>query len=632
MSDFLERVRKNAESVGGVGHWSWNLTTAEIFWSDECYKIYGRDPATWTPSPDNYHSDIHEDDFDEIVESGKWKIESQEPYFEEYRYYKGGSGTDILWVRTDCDFITNDEGELCIVGVSRDITEQKRTELELQQSRNRFQAFADAASDWFWEMDTSLRFTYLSTRTEEILGVPASDLLGKTRREIAGEMTDSEKWQLHFDDLDAHRAFRDFRFVRKGHDGRLQYVTTSGIPVFDEQGSFAGYAGASSNLMGRLDPEEKAHLAREQLAAAVNALSELFVLWDPQDRLVVCNDRFRKINEAVIETTEPGTYFRDHIRAVLDQGAYPASKDREEEWYAIRVDRHVNPGQPFEVARQDGRWLSVSEQKLPDGSTITISSDVTERKRQEEDLRIAKQNAEFANRAKSEFLAHMSHELRTPLNAIIGFSQICESELFGKQSNPKYVEYASDIRTASTHLLDLISDVLDISKLEEGEYKIEESVFSIEKALEACLTMVTGRASSKQIKIYISVDPGVDRLKADERLVKQIVLNLLSNAIKFTPTGGRVSVRASLAEDEGLNMSVIDNGNGIAAEDIAKILEPYVQVRDNPGIAHEGTGLGLPIVKGLTELHGGKLYIDSEVGHGTQMTVRMPSERVVSPG
>jgi len=630
VSDFLERVRKNAESVGGVGYWSWNLETGDIFWSEECYKIYGRDAMSWTPTIDNYQDHIHDDDREGIIASGHQKIERQEPYFMEYRYYKGGSRDDVLWVRTDCDFITNDDGELCIVGVSRDISEQKSTEFELQQSRNRFETFADAASDWFWEMDASLRFTYVSPRAVEILGVPVSFLIGKTRREISGEMIDNEKWQRHYEELDAHRAFRDFKFVRKGHDGRLQYIATSGIPKFDEEGNFTGYAGASSSLAGRLDEEEKANLVREQLAAAVNALSELFVLWDPQDRLVICNDQFRKINEAVSETTEPGTLFRDHVRAVLEHGAYPASKGREEEWYADRIAQHENPGQPFEVDRQGGRCLLVHEQKIPDGSTITISSDITERKRHEEDLRIAKQNAEFANRAKTEFLAHMSHELRTPLNAIIGFSQICESELFGKQSNPKYVEYATDIRTASTHLLDLISDVLDISKLEEGEYKIEEAVFSIEKALEACLTMVTGRASSKQIKINVSVDPGINRLKADERLVKQIVLNLLSNAIKFTPAGGRVSVRASLAEDEGLNISVIDNGNGIAEDDIAKILEPYVQVRDNPGVAHEGTGLGLPIVKGLTELHGGQLFIDSEIGHGTKITVRMPKERVVS--
>ncbi len=632
MSDFIDNVRKNAEAVGGVGYWSWNLGTNEVYWSAECYKIYGRDPETWVPGPDNYNMDIFDDDREIMIEKTRPQIAKRERYHLVYRYYKGSDRDNLIWVRTDCDFMMNDHDELCIIGVTRDITEQKQTEFALENSRKRFEAFADATSDWFWEMDENLRFTYMSKRVEKTMGIPVSFFLGKTRREVAGEVIDNEKWRKHFADLEARRPFRDFRFLRKAHDGSVLYVTTSGIPVFDEAGTFKGYSGASSSLTGRLGEEEKAHLVHEQLAVAINALSDAFVLWDPQDRLVVCNHQFRTINKDIIEATEPGTRFKDHIRAILDNEGYPAMKGKEEAWLSERIKRHANPAHSFEVVSKSGQWFLIKEQKLLDGSTITIISDVTERKKQEQDLHLAIQNAEFANRAKGDFLAHMTHELRTPLNAIIGFSQICESEMFGKQSNPKYVEYASDIRVASTHLLDVISDVLDVSKLEKGEYQIDESVFPIENAIEACLTMVAGRAAAKQITVNSSVEPEIGQLKADQRLFKQIILNLLSNSIKFTSDGGEISITVCVATDQGIIISVIDNGKGIASEDIDKILEPYVQVRDNPALAYGGTGLGLPIVKGLTELHGGNFAIESELGVGTKATVHLPHARTVAAG
>jgi len=630
LTDFEERLRKNAESVAGIGYWSWNLVTGTVFWSEQCFRIYGRDPQTWVPTADNYHDDIFDDDKDPVEQTSSRAMADRQPFSVEYRYYKGGARDTVRWVRTDCDFMIDDDGNPLILGVSRDITVQKKTELALQESKNRFEAFADAASDWFWEMDENLRFTYMSPRAESIVGVPVSYFIGKTRRQVSGENMNSKKWQTHFEDLDARRPFRDFRFVRKGHDGRLQYVTTSGIPLFDEAGKFRGYAGASSDLTDRLEAEGKAQLAREQLAAAVNAMSESIALWDPQDRLVICNDQFRNLNQPIVEATEPGTLFQDHVQAGLDNDLYGDARGREAEWFAQRLENHHAPGQPFEVARQDGQWLLVSEQKLEDGSTITIASDITARMQQEKALRAAKQQAEFANRAKSEFLAHMSHELRTPLNAIIGFSQICESEIFGKQSHRKYVEYATDIRSASTHLLDLIADVLDLSKLEEGELTLYESIFSVEKAFDTCLKMISGRAALKQIRVDMSVDPKVDALRADERMIKQIILNLLSNAVKFTADGGHVTLKAALNRDAGLDLVVIDNGSGIDAADIVKILEPYMQARTNPDIAHEGTGLGLPIVKGLAELHGGVLSIESRIGEGTQVTVRLPAGRVVA--
>jgi len=301
VTDFIERVRKNAESVAGIGYWSWNMVTDAVYWSEQCYRIYGRDPQTWVPTPENYHHDIYEPDQDTVVDLSNSKIVNTEPFSLAYRYYRGGRRDDVRWVQTDCDFITNDEGELSILGVTRDITEQKKVELALEESRNRFEAFADAASDWFWEMDENLRFNYMSPRAETITGVPVPYFIGKTRREVAGEMVNSAKWQAHLDDLEAHRPFRDFRFVRKGHDGHLQFVTTSGIPRFDEAGNFTGYAGASAILSEQLNADEKAHLVREQLAQAVNVLSELFCWLNILNPLFSPLDVIFDLKKALIE-------------------------------------------------------------------------------------------------------------------------------------------------------------------------------------------------------------------------------------------------------------------------------------------------------------------------------------------
>lgn len=630
MSDLNERVRRIAEAVAGLGYWSLNLETREVIWSKECYVLFGRNPDTWVPSRENFIEDIVPSSRSMFAQNLDDSIANREPYVMEYEYYRGGNRNDPRWYRTERTFLTDDDGVEYMVGVAKDITEQKRVELELRENNARFQAFADAASDWFWETDKDLRFTYLSSRAEDHGGVPNTYFVGKTRREVVGEVIDTEKWEAHFQDLEAHRPFRDFRYLRKGHDGRIHYITTSGIPLFDERGKFKGYAGAASNLTDRLEADEKLNLAREQLANAINALNDLFVLWGPDDRLIVCNDQFRELNRDIIETTVPGARFEDHIRAGLKKGLFPAAIGREEEWFEGRLYAHKNPGKPFELERQDGRWLLIKEQVLEDGSTITISSDITDRKQFEEHLHDAKQKAELANRAKSEFLAHMSHELRTPLNAIIGFSQICESEIFGKQEIRKYVEYASDIRVASTHLLELISDVLDLSKLEQGEFRLHETAFSVEQALNATIKMIRGKATAKDVGVSLSVDPMVHFIRADERLFKQIIINLLSNAVKYAVVGGQVAVQALLSKDQQLHVTIRDDGSGINEEDLKVILEPYAQLRPNSDVAHEGTGLGLPIVKRLLDLHGGVLWFESQPGEGTTVTAQLPAERTIS--
>ena len=243
--------------------------------------------------------------------------------------------------------------------------------------------------------------------------------------------------------------------------------------------------------------------------------------------------------------------------------------------------------------------------------------------------RLALLNAESANRAKTEFLANMSHELRTPLNAIIGFSDVIQHEIMGRiEENPKYIDYARDIRQAGTHLLNVINDILDIAKIEAGQLDLREDAFDAGGALDACISMLSNRAEEAGIHLIREGGESQVTIWGDEKKFKQIVLNLLSNAIKFTPEGGNVTLSTGIDGEGGFELRVSDTGIGIAEGDLDKALAPFSQIDNSQQRNHEGTGLGLPISRALAELHGGSLEIQSEPGLGTTVTVRLPSERL----
>ncbi len=269
---------------------------------------------------------------------------------------------------------------------------------------------------------------------------------------------------------------------------------------------------------------------------------------------------------------------------------------------------------------------------------------VMERHRVEAALMVAKQDAERAaetarvsmikaqtsDRAKSEFLANMSHELRTPLNAIIGFSEIMKNEILGPLGTEQYREYIQDIHESGAYLLDVIGDILDISKVETGNLELAEGEADLKEVIHKSVRLVQERAQDSGVGLKIE-GSDVPVLYADERLLKQCLVNLLSNAVKFTPEGGRIEIRVDRAEGGDLIVRVSDTGIGISDEDFDKVLSPFGQVESAYSGTYEGTGLGLPITKALVELHGGSLSLESAVGVGTSVTLIFPKERVLEP-
>lgn len=254
-----------------------------------------------------------------------------------------------------------------------------------------------------------------------------------------------------------------------------------------------------------------------------------------------------------------------------------------------------------------------------------------DRRRSEEDLQHAMEAAELANRAKSKFLANMSHELRTPLNAIIGFSEIMQQEMFGPMGSERYSEYTNDIHDSGRHLLNVIDDILDISKIEAGRYVLEDEEVDLPAVLRWSVEIMRARTMDKAQQVHLEMPGTLPNLNADQRAMRQIMLNLLSNAAKFTREGGSIDLTTRISEAGDLTIAVRDNGIGIPGDKLAEVMEPFGQVDDTSARQHGGTGLGLPITKSLIEMHGGSFTLESTVGEGTVAIMTLPGWRLIWP-
>jgi two-component system cell cycle sensor histidine kinase PleC len=418
-----------------------------------------------------------------------------------------------------------------------------------------------------------------------------------------------------------------------------------------------GAGDAGLHLIGiAVDITEQKSLAERTVEAdlrlrdAIETIPEAFVLWDAEDRLVLCNSHFQRLHKLPDTAVTPGTSYE----TVIEVGSMPEVRTRLQETPAQA------PGaRTFEAQLDDGSWLHISERRTKDGGYVSVGTDITrikehERKLVDNDLRLRatvidlkrsqtaleqqaieladlaekyseeKNRAEEANQTKSKFLANMSHELRTPLNAIIGFSEIMESGMFGTLGSEKYQEYCHDILTSGHYLLEVINDILDMSKIEAGRMKLDMESLDLSKTLAESLRVVSGRADNKHLRLDADID-GAISVVADRRAVKQIIVNLLSNAVKFTPDGGKVVVRSRVLSDS-IVLMIADTGIGIAPQSLLRLGRPFEQVESQLTKTYHGSGLGLAIARSLTQLHGGSMRLRSKLGTGTVVCVSLPRD------
>jgi PAS domain S-box-containing protein len=373
--------------------------------------------------------------------------------------------------------------------------------------------------------------------------------------------------------------------------------------------------------------EARTRAAEQRLLDAIECISEGFALYDSEDRLVLFNKKWMELYGYSPSRVYPGVRYEDLVRLDIELGAVA---DDEGDYIERRIGYRRRFQGAFDVHLKNDRWITIRERETSGGGIVGIQTDITARKLAERALLAAKEEADLANRAKSEFLANMSHELRTPLNAIIGFAEVINTQMLGPAESAKYQAYAEDIASSGRHLLDLINDILDLSKIESGKVELHEVELDVRQVVETCVSLTAERAKIGEVALNVETGSGREPLLcADKRMLKQILVNLLSNAIKFTPPGGTVTIKAWHDRVEGYVMEIADTGIGIAPGDIPRALTRFEQLDGELGRKFEGSGLGLPLVKSLVELHGGGLDLHSEIGAGTTVTVRFPAVRVV---
>ncbi len=414
---------------------------------------------------------------------------------------------------------------------------------------------------------------------------------------------------------------------------------------------------AGLHLIGiAVDITEQKSLAEKTIEAdlrlrdAIETIPEAFVLWDASNRLVLCNSHFQRLHKLPDSAVIPGTSYE----TVIEVGRMPEVRTR------LQESAKMAPGaRTFEAQLEGGSWLHISERRTKDGGYVSVGTDITRIKEHEQklvdnDLRLRatvidlqrsraalerqafeladlaekyqreKTRAEEANQTKSKFLANMSHELRTPLNAIIGFSEIMESGMFGALGSEKYQEYCHDILTSGHYLLEVINDILDMSKIEAGRMKLDMEPLDLSRTLAESLRVVSGRAQDKKLVLDADIARTIS-VVADRRATKQILVNLLSNAVKFTPEGGRVTIRSHISADH-VTLLIADTGIGIAPHSLVRLGRPFEQVESQLTKTYHGSGLGLAIARSLTQLHGGSMKLRSRLGAGTVVRVSLPRD------
>ncbi|MBL8834618.1 MAG: PAS domain-containing protein [Alphaproteobacteria bacterium] len=504
----------------------------------------------------------------------------------------------------------------------RQIRRHEADAADLRADVARLRDFAAANADWYWETDSSMRFTYISGASASAATPPLEAFIGKTARDTEPRGVSDEQWERHEAILRARLPFRDFRLQRGRPGKRLRHLSINGVPVFDARGRFAGYRGTGRDVTEETE-------SADTLRAVIDAVPAMISAKDTAQRFVFMNSY-----QATLYGTTPeaalGLTPAELLGAVA--GSHAGALDR-------RVLETGVPTGFFEerftgadgVARD---WLSAKLPiRTPSGEirlVLTVSMDITAQKTAEKQLRNAhgeivraKETAEQASVAKSEFLANVSHELRTPLNAIIGFSEIMSAAMYGPIGSERYLGYVRDINHSALYLLDLINDILDMAKIEAGKRELALEAVDIAAEIGDTVRMFGQRVGQEGVNLVAELPPWPSVLQADRRAIRQILINIVGNAVKFTPRGRSVYVTLRRSSTT-LDIVVRDEGAGIPADQIEKLGTPFFQVNDYTARSKPGSGLGLALTKSLVSLHGGTMSIESQLGQGTTVVIAIP--------
>ncbi len=495
------------------------------------------------------------------------------------------------------------------------ITEQMALTEQIETGKERIEQFALTASDWLWQIDSDLRFSYFSEGAKKLCGVDPDSMIGKTRMELPRQESQNEAFDEHWQLLLDRQPFRDFTYEYINSEGELIWLAISGIPLFTKEGDFDGYLGSARNVTDIVEQKQKIEEVQRNLEITVHALdaSPLGIVVRSGSEVIYANACASDRLEVPAQMLERGAAVKPVYELLASRDSFegdPAAAEIKETIKNATDTLAALPG--HEIKTPGGRTLRVQTEEVS-GTVIDTYTDIT-------DLRTAEQSASNADRAKSEFLANMSHEIRTPMNGVMGMAELLsKTKLDSKQKM-----FTDVIVKSGASLLTIINDVLDFSKLDVGQMELDPAPFVLADAIEDVATLMSSNASEKGVELIVRVDPGLpEMVVGDVGRIRQVVTNLMGNAIKFT-NEGHVFVNvlpvgtSTVDATQRIHFEVKDTGIGIPECDIHKVFDKFSQVDSSATRRHEGTGLGLSICSSLIELMEGEIGVDSTVGEGSR--------------
>lgn len=542
---------------------------------------------------------------------------------------------DGHWVISNA-YATHDGGRLRIL---RDITIRRLAQLSLENTVGWLKGIMDTVVDGIITIDESGTVLSFNPSASRIFGYAAEEVVGRNVSMLMPQPYSSQHDSYIASYLDSGirriiGAGREVQGLRR--DGTIFPIDLAITEMRD--GDLRTFIGVVRDITQRkrvenalVEGEARFRAQATRLQAIIDNMAQGVAVFAADDALIALNEAALRMLDLPEAEIMPGTIDISLFMALLAATDRPYGEDVVRITSDLAENIRERPEMVFEHCGINGMVMEVRSSSMPGGGLILSFTDVTDRKRTEQTLREAKDAAERGNRAKNTFLANISHELRTPLNAIIGFSEMMKHEIFGPLEPANYRTYVDDIHESGMHLLELINDILDMSKAEAGMTDLQESAVNAAEIIHSSARMMTRRAYNAGLTVECVVADNLPLLLADERRIRQIILNLLSNAVKFTDDGGKVTISARIDDKGDFLIQVRDSGIGMSPEDLERVMDPFVQADTRLSRKYEGSGLGLPLTKALIVAHGGQLIMESALGEGTTATAAFPKTRIIAP-
>lgn len=667
---------RTAQRQARIGYWSWSFSEQKlVYWSEEAAYIGGYKGVDGDVTYELMCRTVHPEDRARVLAEYEAADSECRDFEMEYRVVSPDGDVRFIYEKGQVEY--DESGRpLGHVGILQDVTELKKTEEALRRSEASLANAQRIARLGNWDWNIVTNELSWSDEIYRIFGLEPQEF-GATYEAFLEQVHPDDRATLQ-EAVDAalagasyaidHRIVLDDGNVRTVHEQAEVEFDASGKPIF-MRGTVQDITERKRREAALRERTDFVELSKVVAAAANEATTVDQALQICVDE--VCKSTGWPVGHVYLLAGDAEELMPTGIWHVADPARFRSMRRLTEitrlsrglgtpgrvltggapEWIADigkhSADPHVRPFEDLPVKAVFAFPITIGPKVVgvleffadhpcePDQLTLEVMTHVgqqlgrvIERAKAERDLKAAKEAAEDANRAKSEFLATMSHELRTPLNAIIGFSDIICGEILGPLGHPDYKEYVFDIRSGGKHLLDLINDILDVSRCDSGQLKLVEEVVDLAAMLQASLAEIEAQADEKGLVLEADLPERRVLVRCDERRIKQVLANLFTNAVKFT-TKGRIEAKLSGGPEDGITFKISDTGIGISESDLERVFEPFTQVNSSLSRRHDGTGLGLPLCRSLVELHGGRLTVESTFGQGTTASVWLPPERVI---